>query len=511
MKPVTWLTGASMMPGVLYRFFRKALWILALVLTFGIFLLNVFYTSEVASTGYEIVNISQCLLRSIPMLVIIVCAAVIISGFQKTLEKTDEKKLFHIFTLIYSVLALYLIFNVDTVLRADAKTVFSTALEAKEGIYSAFRPGYYMYRYPHQLGLMLYDQILTAFSENPQFAFFVNFLLVLGINHTSWKISDELFHDKLTNVLTILLSFAFLPQIFFILFVYGLIPGFFFMLLGFYCALRYTHTEDLKAMLGMLLCVAVAVVLKQNFLIGGIAIGIFLFLQLLKDKKIRLLAVLAALALSMTVPGNILKLWYGYQAEVELNNASPSILWIAMGTDIDNHMRGPGWYDSSGWNLYNAAAYDAELASELGRQKLLENWNKIQREPGRAGQFFLDKTISQWCDPMYESVWSGPLEDCGQYTHTEILESLYTGGTWADAVAGYLKLLCLALWAYAAAFLLMKGNVTAGWEPMYLYFIGGLLFHTFWEGKSQYTYPYLFVLIPFAAFAVRRIITGRRQ
>ena len=134
----------------------------------------------------------------------------------------------------------------------------------------------------------------------------------------------------------------------------------------------------------------------------------------------------------------------------------------------------------------------------------------MKAEPARARRFFLDKTISQWCDPMYESVWTGPLEDCGQYTHTEILQSLYTGGTWAAGIADYLKTLCIGLWVFALLFLIFSGGKQTGWEMLYLYFIGGLLFHTFWEGKSQYTYTYLFVLIPFAAYAFRQVMAKRQ-
>ena len=488
-----------------YRLCRKALRGIALVLTGVVCLLNILYTSEVASTGNEYVTVSGHFLRSLPMLVIVGCIVVILSCFREKLEAVDERRLFRILAGIYAVLAAYLIFNVDPLLRADAKTVFTTALDIKQGIFSAFQPGYYMYRYPHQLGLMTYDRLLTEFSPNPLFVFFVNFLLVLGINRTAWKISEALFHDRLTNVLTIILSFLFLPQFFFILFAYGLIPGFFFMLLGFYHAIMYCQGSRLQDMAIMLLSVGLAVMLKQNFLIGGIAIGIFLFLQMLKKRWFSCLAVLAVLILSMILPAEGIKLCYGKQVDVQLNNGSPTVLWVAMGTDIDNNVRGPGWYDSSSWNLYNAAGYDAEVASALGKEKLTENWNKIRKEPARARQFFLEKTVSQWCDPMYESTWSGPLEDCGQYTHTDILRSIYTGGTWAASITGYMKTLCIGLWVFALVYLILYGRQT-GWEPMYLYFIGGLLFHTIWEGKSQYTYPYLFVLIPFAACAIRKIL-----
>lgn len=483
---------------------------IALVLTGVVCLLNIFFISEVASTGYEYVMVSTHFLRSIFMLVIVGSMVVIVCGFRQKLESLDEKKLFRLLSTIYTILALYLIFNVDNVIRADAKMVFNTALDVKNGIYDAFQPGQYIYRYPHQLGLMLYERILSEFSENPLFLFFVNFLLVLGIQYFSWKISEELFRDKLTNVLTILLSFAFLPQFFFILYAYSLIPGFFFLILSFYQMLKYVRTKHVRNMAVMISAVGIAVLLKQNFLIGGIAIGIYLFLHFLRSKNVGMIAAITILVLIMLLPIEGLKAWYGRSAGVELNNPSPTVFWIAMGTDIDNYQRGPGWYDSSSWNLYNQAGYDTETATELGKQKLMHNWEKIETEPGKAFRFFLDKTISQWCDPMYESTWSGPLEDCGQYTHTDILQSLYTGDTWATGITAYLKTLCIGLWVFAVLFLVFDGGKQAGWEIMYLYFIGGLLFHTFWEGKSQYTYPYLFVLIPFAARTVGYLTEKRK-
>lgn len=494
---------------LLHRLCRKTLWVIALILTGVVCLLNILYTSEVASTGYEYVTVSSHFLRSFPMLVIAGSIVVIAAGVREKLESLDEKKLFGLLTAVYTVMALYLIFNVDNVIRADAKTVFNTALEVKNGIYNAFQPGQYLYRYPHQLGLMVYDRILSAFSENPQFLFFVNFLLVLGINYLGWQISGELFRDKLTNILTIFLSFAFLPQLFFILFAYSLIPGFFFLMMGFYQTLKYVRTENIRNLVIMVLSVGISVLLKQNYLIGGIAIIIWLFLHFLQNKKFRMLAVMAALALSMVLPVEGLKAWYGTAAGVELNNSSPTVLWIAMGTDPDNNQRGPGWYDSSSWNLYNQSGYNTQIASELGKQKLAENWKKMKADPDRACLFFQNKTISQWCDPMYESVWSGPLEDCGQYTHTKILQSLYTGDTWASGITDYLKTLTIGLWVFALLFLIFTGGKQTGWEMLYLYFIGGLLFHMFWEGKSQYTYTYLFVLIPFAAYAFRQAMAKR--
>lgn len=71
----------------------------------------------------------------------------------------------------------------------------------------------YIYRYPHQLGLMLYDCILMLFRADPALNFVMNFVFVIGINHLSCKILDALFHDKAVNLLTIVCTFAFLPTV----------------------------------------------------------------------------------------------------------------------------------------------------------------------------------------------------------------------------------------------------------------------------------------------------------
>lgn len=497
--------------GWLYRFCQRALWLIAVITVAFVFILNIAYISDVDQSILETVIIHEHFLSSALMLGFIGIVCFVLGKCKSVLDRMDEKKLFFVLASIYSIQACYLIFNVDGVLRGDADVVYSTALNGKQGIYEMFQIAQYMYRYPHQLGLMLYDQILTEFSENPSFLFLVNFLFILGINATLWQLSDALFHQKLTNILTLIISFAFLPQLFFILFAYGLIPGFFFMLLGFYFTVRYTGSGSKKHAAGIVIGTAMAVLLKQNYLIGALAILLFLFLRFLQEQKAMYLAVISLVVVSMVLPGKLVKSYYEHQSGTLLDNPNPSILWVGMGTDIDNTQRGPGWYDNSCWDIYFEAAFNSREAAELGREKLLQNWEKIKAAPDRAAIFFAKKYASQWCDPMYQSIWSGPLEDCGQYTHTEILQSIYNGGQWASGLKSYSKALCLAIWLFATAYIVVFSRGSVGWELLFMYFIGGLLFHTFWEAKSQYTYTYMFVLIPFAAHAAGQLLTRIKQ
>ena len=106
---------------------------------------------------------------------------------------------------------------------------------------------------------------------------------------------------------------------------------------------------------------------------------------------------------------------------------------------------------------------------------------------------------------MYQSVWSGPLADCKQETYMPLLEDIYGGGKANAELTEFCKLITLIIWAFAIVFLILFARKTSGWEIMFMYFVGGMIFHTFWEGKSQYIFPYVFVLIPFAMYALYRV------
>lgn len=493
----------------LYHLSHGIMTALACLFTVLVFLLNVLYQSEVSYTKYEVTTISGSLkfsLLTLAVWAVVITAAAFLHG-RLRMRDIDEKKLFYLLTVLYAIAALYLILNVDTTLRADAETTFNSAKAFRLGDRSMLQKGGYMYRYPHQLGLMLYDCILSCLSTNPAFNFVMNFAFVIGINCLSWKISDTLFHDKAVNLLTIVCAFAFLPQLFFILFAYGLTPGFFFLMLAFYAALVFAQRLRVRDLAVLALSAAAAILLKRNYMIGVMALVIFFLLKLMERKNLRYLLAACVLAVCMVVPSQLLVSGFEAASGTQLNEGTPSVLWVAMGTDLDNTKRAPGWCDSSNYDIYTDCGSSRAASAAVGKEKLAENFADMRQDPARACRFFRDKTISQWCEPMYQSVWTGPLESCGQYTHTRILVSLYNGGAVENMAEAFSKFLSLTLWGCAAAFLLLFRKGHSGWEILFLFFMGGLLFHTVWEGKSQYIYPYVFCLIPCAMYALRRGVT----
>jgi len=213
----------------------------------------------------------------------------------------------------------------------------------------------------------------------------------------------------------------------------------------------------------------------------------------------------------MVVPGRMMSAAFEAHTGAELDSGCPTVLWLAMGTDIDNRSSGPGWFDMSSYNIYMDTGAQPEAAAAIGMEKLKNNAEKIRNDPSRALAFFTDKVISVWCEPLYQSLWSGPMELFGQATHTPLMLSLYGGGKAEDLAEGFSKMLSLLVWAGVCLSLFGSARKTRGWELMVLYFIGGFLFHLIWEAKSQYVYPYVFCLLPFAARGLWQIIDRKQE
>lgn len=477
-----------------------------MVLLVSILVLNVFYHTTVSYDAEEKVTIHG--FGAAGMLILLLAGLLVwlLQRFSGPLAHVNQRRLFLLLSLVYGALAAYLIANSSPVLRADAGSVYQIAQEFRQGQYDAFAPGGYMSVYPHQLGLMMFDLLLSCLAETPVVNFCVNLLMVLGINLFCWKISRELSDDPLVHLLALVLSFAFFPQLFMIMFAYGQIPELFFLCMGFYWTLRFARTSSWRDGLGLVLCTAMAVVLRKNYMIGAAAILLYLLLQWLDKKNGRLLIAAAMVIMGMLVPGRLLQGYVEQKADAELDGGCPSVLWIAMGTDIGNELRGPGWYNKYSYTTYADTGFQREQAAALGWEQLRLNMHGIVQNPGQAASFFYRKVISTWCEPLYQSIWSGPMQLGDQTTYTPLLLSLYGGGKAENFAELCAKAVSLLLYAGVCAFLFLGGRKERGWELMLLYWMGGVAFHLFWETKSQYVYPYVFCLIPFSAAGIRRLM-----
>ena len=487
----------------LYSFLISGLHVIALVFSFLLLVSNAFHHAAVSYDDYELVSIIPYFRRGLPMLIAAGFCFLLIRLFSAQLKRIDQRAAFAAFSVVYLLLASYLILNTTDYIRADAASVFRAALEVKSGDYSSFAKGGYLYTYPHQLGLLVFDLLLSLIAETPAVIFCVNFALVLGINYVTWQISRELFSDKLVQLLTIVFSFLFFPQLFMIMFAYGQIPGLFFLLLAFFFTLRFCRINRFGYAAALLICITLSVLLRKNNLIGGIAILLYLLLHFIQTGRARSVIAGIAVVICLFLPGKALQTTFEHLSATKLDHASPSVLWVAMGTDIDNRTRGAGWYDHSSALIYQKANFNAQQAASIGSSKLRANMHKMVRNPEKASEFFRDKFLSTWCEPLYQSLWSGPIQMREQpETLTPFLTELYSDSHTEYLAETTAHLLSLIIYTGAFWYLLSAKKAEHGWALSFLYLIGGILFHLFWETKSQYVYPYVFCLLPFAACGI---------
>ena len=441
-------------------------------------------------------------------------------------EHLSERRLFCVLAVLYLLIGCYLAFNVHTVLRADAKMVFRTALRFREGNFRSLTIGHYFFKYPHQLGLLSLERILMKFSPDCRFFFFVYLLMVIATNFFLWKTTDLWFgHNRKINCLELILSFAFFPQLFFTLFLYGTVPGMLFLSIAVYGFSCYWDSGRRRWFVLGLLAIVLSCLIRNNYSIAAIALFLLFVLRGIRQGRVRQLILAAILILAIPVSTNLLQNFYRATTEINFGEGVPKVVYITMGLQEPGRysLRESGWYNGYNDRLIDKYNYDMDKVGKQAKRDLKERTAQMVKYPVYSAQFFLRKIRSTWTDSVFQSVWSGPIERPDAYSKTKLLRDLYSGRMSYQALymAGSVMLFLIYLFALLAL-LIRKWRVKSGFSNLmlfpFLYFLGGFVFHLFWETKSQYVYPYVLMLLPMTAYAmqwcgcrVKRRWDARRQ
>lgn len=479
---------------------RTGIDLIAICLIAFVFAANLIRTSRVSLS--EVVSYSASFLYVLFIPAVLACAYL----YLKIAAKFDVKRIFITFSIAYLIAGAYWIFNTNPCIRADASLVWSAAGSFLHGDFSPLSKEGYIGMFPYQLGMATYDLILRAFSGNSKILYAANLLEVLLINRFGYKLTDELFGDETVSRLVLFLEFAFLPQFLFIMFGYGIIPGFCCLMIALYFCLRVYKGGRPKDIGLLILFSTLAALIKPNFKIGVIAMAIILVLKPTKEKKQSRRPILAAAAMMVCAFGafGLLKAAYSAVSHTAIGEGTPIVVHIAMGTDLNNEVRAPGWYDGYTYAAYPAANYDTETAAQNAKEKIKGNISESLAEPMKAASFYWRKILSTWCEPMFQSAWSGPKGS--ESVTTRVLLSLYNGGKLEKLAALYAKADVVIIFAAALCFAVKRRDEFPFARALYLYFIGGFIFHFFSETKSQYVYMYVFAMLPLAAYELNRLM-----
>ncbi len=379
-------------------------------------------------------------------------------------EKIGEKfrRGLLVFTLAFVFgLGILLILFGRTVPAADALSVYNAAAEWILGNTDIIHPTVsYLSYYPQQIGLMAFLELLlrlwnlTGLSA-PAWHFiklvYVCLLCVaIWFQYLSLQYLWPENYKKISCCYLVLVCCN-LPMIMYSSFVYGEIPSFAALSVGWYLLLRLLDSASLGSVspgsvspgsasldsasldssyrdnvsrndapsvtahmlcriifigFGSILFLTLSVMLRKNSLIPVIAVLLVLLFEALRpgrNGKMRLGLLIMAVCLAVTSV-NVLPLTqkiYEKKAGNTLSSGVIAMSYLAMG--MQEASRGCGWYNGFNIDTYDAAGMDTALANEISRLAIVERLAYFREHPGYTANFYLHKHLSQWADGTYAS------------------------------------------------------------------------------------------------------------
>lgn len=499
--------------------------------------------------------------------------------YEKIGEKFRRGLLVFTLAFVFGFGILLILFG-RTVPAADALSVYNAAAEWILGNTDIIHPtASYLSYYPQQIGLMAFLELLlrlwnlTGLSA-PAWHFiklvYVCLLCVaIWFQYLSLQYLWPENYKKISCCYLVMVCCN-LPMIMYSSFVYGEIPSFAALSVGWYLLLRLLDSAFLGSIslgsvspgsvsrndapsvtphmlcriiftgFGSILFLTLSVMLRKNSLIPVIAVLLVLLFEALRpgrNGKMRLGLLIMAVCLAVTSV-NVLPLTqkiYEKKAGNTLSSGVTAMSYLAMG--MQEAPRGCGWYNGFNIDTYDTAGMDTALANEISRLAIDERLAYFREHPGYTANFYLHKHLSQWADGTYASRQATLATYGGRSSFfKEVYEGSLSGGyiEWCNA---WQNVLYLGVLVFCIDSLKKRresrvaghmadqtadqhgadwhGTDRHGADQLYVYVgliavLGGFLFHTFWEANSRYIFSYSLLLMPYCGAGVYRLLPSKR-
>ena len=352
--------------------------------------------------------------------------------YEKIGEKFRRGLLVFTLTFVFGLGILLILFG-RTVPAADALSVYNAAAEWILGNTDIIHPTVsYLSYYPQQIGLMAFLELLlriwnlTGLSVPAwHFIKLVYVCLLCGaiwFQHLSLQYLWPENYKKISCCYLVLVCCN-LPMIMYSSFVYGEIPSFAALSVGWYLLLRLLGSSSPDSSyrdnvspggsyriiftgFGSILFLTLSVMLRKNSLIPVIAVLLVLLFEALRpgrNGKMRLGLLIMAVCLAVTSVGilPLVQKCYEKKAGNTLSSGVTAMSYLAMG--MQEASRGCGWYNGFNIDTYDTAGMDTAIANEISRLAIDERLTYFREHPGYTADFYLHKHLSQWADGTYAS------------------------------------------------------------------------------------------------------------
>ena len=348
------------------------------------------------------------------------------------------------------------------------------------------------------MGIVIYFRILSwLFGDLNYMAFeVVNAVWIAVAYYFFMKIADILWEkEQRYKTGTAVLCLLFAPFLMYTTFLYGTVVGMAFGLISFYMMLLYVSEPKIRYLVICGASMGLATVFKSNYAIYMIAEIIFIVLKILADKKTDRKKTVSRLLLILAI---ILCFGIGrFGVNESIKNANhgeevkgiPMMAWVVMG--LQDGKGAPGWYNAYNNSVYERNDYDYVKTQDVVMHDLKEKIKGMLSRPAESTGFFVKKVTSQWNNPTFQSLWilEGRSErESSIWILQEKGRSIYI--LWVNL---------LQTWILAGTLLytilrFKKSRIEEIVLP--ITFIGGFVFHLFWEAEGLYAILYFPLLLP---------------
>lgn len=384
--------------------------------------------------------------------------------------------------------------------KYDQKHVMEAASRLNQHIYTDFEQGDYLFVFPFQTGIVLYFQLLSHLFGNGNYIAFqiVNCLWIGLAYYFFMKIAGILWgKHRFYQPGTAILGVLFLPYLLYASFLYGTVVGMAFALLSFYMMLLYEKTPKGCYLFLSGLGMGIATVVKSNYMIFLIAASFYLLLKLVQEREAGIRREVSRLFLMAGLFACFMSGRIGVDAYIRNLNGGeevkgiPMTAWVAMG--LQDGKAAPGWYNGYNNGIYIKNDYDYDRTAAEAADEIIRIVRGYPKDIKASVSFFVKKVSSQWNNPTFQSLWI--LEEREGKGGMDWL--LHGGGRYAYTF--WVNL--LQTWILAGVFLYVvmrfkKSSIEEIILP--ITFMGGFLFHLFWEAEGLYAILYFPLLLPLA-------------
>ena len=358
--------------------------------------------------------------------------------------------------------------------------------------------------YPFQNGIVLFDvMLLRMFGDSAYIAFqYVNVAFFINAVVSMYVISRYIFRED-SSIWTWLVTVTFYPFAMYVVFCYGTMIGFSLAMTAAMFMFIYFDRRRLVYMIPCGIAMTLSLIMKSNYAIVLVGIALYLLFDSVMTKKLKSTIGLVIVLAIYIAGSRSLNIAVEKLTDTPLAQGIPKIAWVAMG--MNESVNTPGWFDNYNGYVYekNNRDQDATVAEAIShikqRGKAILTTNPLR--------FYYKKITSQWNNPTWECF---DMQERESHTPDYAIKAAVRDGNntvWKEFMNIVQTLINFGVLIYIAECWKRFDSLTVYELFNAVLMIGGFVFFTFWEAKSQYVAPYYFVIIPYAVIGWKRLIS----